>query len=317
MRRAFAEAIVELAARDSRVVFLTGDLGFGVFDEFRDRFGPRYINVGVAEAQMVNAAAGLAMEGYRPIAYSIASFATARPFEQLRFCVAYHGLPVTLVGAGRGFTYAASGVSHHASDDLALMSALPGMQTVAPGDPTEVSALLPQVVASGRPAYFTVGRYGEPTFESDAPIELGKMRCLREGRRVAIVAQGEVAHEALGAVDALTAAGYDPSIYNVHTIKPLDHEGLARLGETYDALIVVEEHVPLGGLWDAVARHHAERPLAASLVRLGAPDAFMIGNPSREEVRARIGVNSDAIVRAVRDACASPSQAVTELRPHG
>ena len=152
MRKAFAQTLTRLAEEDPRVVFITGDLGFQVLDELRDRFPERYINVGVAEAEMVSLAAGMAAEGFRPVAYSIASFATARPYEQIRYCVAYHNVPVLLIGAGRGYLYSTSGVSHHAADDLALMSVLPNMTVVAPGDPVEISALLPELLRSGRPA---------------------------------------------------------------------------------------------------------------------------------------------------------------------
>src|SRR3989338_5271951 len=144
MRHAFAETLTRLAAEDPQLVFLTGDMGFQMFDEFKRRYGPRYVNVGVAEAQLINAAAGLALEGWRPVAYSIASFLTARPFEQIRVSVNYHNLPVLIVGAGGGYAYAASGVTHHAADDLALMAVLPNMRVVAPGDPNEVAKLVPQ-----------------------------------------------------------------------------------------------------------------------------------------------------------------------------
>ena len=118
MRRAFADSFTKAAKADPSIAFITGDLGFQVFDEFEKEFPGRYINAGVAEAQMIYTAAGMAVEGYRPIAYSIASFATGRPFEQIRYCIAYPKLPVMLVGAGRGYLYSTSGVSHHEGDEL-------------------------------------------------------------------------------------------------------------------------------------------------------------------------------------------------------
>ena len=159
MRKAFAEALFQAAEKDPRVIFLTGDLGFGTFDAYQAKFGPRYVNVGVAEAQLVNAAAGLALEGWRPIIYSIASFATGRPFEQIRISVGYAGLPVVIIGAGGGYTYASSGVTHHAGEDLGLMSLIPGMTVVAPGDPNEVTQLLPQLLKLDGPSYLRVGKY--------------------------------------------------------------------------------------------------------------------------------------------------------------
>src|ERR1051325_2288870 len=130
MRRAFGDALVKAAQDDDRVIFLTGDLGFGVFDEFIARFPRRYVNVGVAEAQLVDCAAGLALEGWRPIVYSIASFMTGRAYEQIRLAVGYHRLPVVVVGAGGGYTYANAGVTHHAKEDLALMSLIANMVVV-------------------------------------------------------------------------------------------------------------------------------------------------------------------------------------------
>ena len=173
MRKAFSEVVARLGREEPKLAFITGDLGFQVFDVFEKECGARYVNVGVAEAQMVYVAAGMAAEGWLPIAYSIASFAGARPFEQIRYCIAYPNLPVTLVGAGRGYTYATSGVSHHAVDDLAIMSALPNMTVVTPGDPGEIEQLFPQVIRARRPAYFTVGRFGEPRYQAEEPAILG------------------------------------------------------------------------------------------------------------------------------------------------
>ncbi len=300
MRKAFSESLVRAAEADPRLVFVTGDLGFQVFDEFRAKCGPRFVNVGVAEAQMVSLAAGLAAEGWHPVAYSIASFATARPFEQLRYCVAYPNLPVTLVGAGRGFTYANAGVSHHALDDLALMTALPNMTVVTPGDPTELEQLFPQVMQLPGPAYFTVGRFGEPRYEGLEPAVLGRIRLLRQGERIAILTTGEVASEALRASELLLADGVAPIVCQVHTVKPLDTSGLDELASRVSAFVVVEEHLPQGGLWSAITQWSAQREVPARVVRLGPPDAFALGNYKREGFRRRMSYDAPAIADACR-----------------
>jgi transketolase len=302
MRKAFAETLTALATRNDRVAFVTGDLGFQVFDDFQARFGPRYVNVGVAEAQMIYTAAGMAMEGWRPVAYSIASFATARPFEQIRYCVAYPGLPVVLVGAGRGYLYSTSGVSHHAGDDLALMTSLPGMTVVAPGDPEEVAQLLPQLFELPGPSYLTVGRFGEPDYAALEPAVLGKARKLRDGGRVALLCTGEIANEALRGVDLLAPEGILPAVYQVHTVKPLDEEILVALANSAETLIVVEEHVPSGGLWAAVASWMARTGAFIRTVRLGAPDSFALGNLKQDELRRRFGLDAHAIAVACRGA---------------
>jgi len=300
MRKAFSDSLMKEAEKNPQVTFMTGDLGFQVFDEFSRKFGPRYINVGVAEAQLINMAAGMAAEGWRPIAYSIASFATARPFEQIRYCVSYPNLPVTLVGAGRGFTYSTSGVSHHALDDIGLMSLLPNMTVVIPGDPTEIEELLPQVMQCSGPAYFTVGRFGEPRYEAEEPSVLGKARLLKSGQKIAIISTGEITHEVLNAVSILHPEHIIPMVYQMHTIKPLDTITLNSVADQVKAMLVVEEHVPNGGLWAAVTQWNATRNKPIRLKRLGPPDAFVLGNLNREDVRKKLMCDAQAIVKTCR-----------------
>ncbi|WP_136514973.1 transketolase family protein [Geomonas edaphica] len=302
MRKAFSETLTRLAAADPRIAFVTGDLGFQVFDEFENSFPGRYINAGVAEAQMIYTAAGMASEGWKTVAYSIASFATARPFEQIRYCVAYPNLPVILVGAGRGYLYSTSGVSHHAADDLALMSALPNMTVVAPGDPCEIEQLLPQLFALNGPAYCTVGRFGEPSYLAEEPAVLGKARLLRKGEKVAIIGTGEIANEILKAYDVLTAEGITPFVYQMHTVKPLDTATLGELSQKVETLIVVEEHVPYGGMWSAVADWGVREGLPCRLLRLGPPDSFALGNLKQNELRKRWKFDATAIADACRTA---------------
>jgi transketolase len=308
MRRAFAETLNQLASENPRIIFLTGDLGFQVFDSFRERFGPRYVNVGVAEAQMVCAAAGLALEGWRPITYSIASFMTARAFEQIRVSVCYPQLPVLIVGAGGGYGYASSGVTHHAADDLALMSVLPGMTVIAPGDPNEVAQLLPQAMRLPGPAYFRIMGVGEPWLDTDAPIILGRARELRKGDRIAILCTGDISSIVMKAVDTLEPEKIFPAVYNIHTVKPLDSAGLDQIAERVEMIIVVEEHVPLGGLGAAVSAWMARNEKKTRLVRLGPPDALAMGNPRRTELQQRWHYDAKAIANACRRAWKDSSQ---------
>jgi len=302
VRKAFADSLLNLAAGNSRIIFLTGDLGFQVFDEFHARFGSRYINAGIAEAQMVCAAAGLAKEGWRPLVYSIASFATGRAFEQIRVNIAYPHLPVVVVGAGGGYTYASSGVTHHAAEDLALMSLLPGMTVVAPGDAHEVTELLPQLLQLGGPSYIRIGRYGEATYQADAPVELGRARLLRPGEQVALISTGDLASVTLQAARQLGAEGIHPVVYQMHTVKPLDTATLDELVGRVETLIVVEEHGPLGGLATAVGTWRAARREAPRVVRLGPPDALALGSLDRETLRHRWEYDADAIAQACRAA---------------
>jgi transketolase len=300
MRRAFAKALCGAAEKDPDLMFLTGDMGFQVFDEFVSKFNQRYINVGIAEAQMVAMASGLAKEGFRPVIYSIASFMTARPFEQIRVCVSYPGLPVLIVGAGGGYAYSASGVTHHAGDDLALMSLLPGMTVVAPCDPPEITALLPQLLALKGPAYLRVGMFGEPEVPAAEPPVLGKARLLAQGEKAAIVTTGDLAVVALEAVQELNREGISPSLYHFHTVKPLDTGTLDKIAGHTRTIIVVEESSPLGGLSAAIAGWMASGGNKPGLIRLGPPDKFLCGNPSRETLAKRYGYDKRGIIDSCR-----------------
>jgi transketolase len=300
MRKAFTRALTEIASQDSRVALVTGDLGFQVFDEFHERFGPRYINVGVAEAQMIYTAAGLATVGWRPVAYSIASFATARPFEQIRYCVSYPNLPVVIIGAGRGYLYSTSGVSHHAADDHALMSLLPGMTVVSPGDPTEVTQLFPQLFKLSGPSYFSVGRFGEPSYEAPEPAILGRARLLREGEQIAVISTGEIANEVLKALELLETEKIFPIAYQMHTVKPLDTVTLDLLSKEVHTIVVVEEHVPNGGLWAAICAWRAGIETAPRLLRLGPPDTFALGNLRQDDLRRQLKFDANAIANTCR-----------------
>ena len=313
MRRAFADALVTAARRDPKVVFLTGDLGFGTFDAFEKEFGDRYLNVGIAEALLVDAAAGLAREGWRPIVYSIASFMTGRAFEQIRFAVGYEGLPVAVVGAGRGLTYSTSGISHHALDDVALMSSIPGVTVVTPGDPAEVSALLPQVLTLDGPSYFSVGKYGEPTYEALEAPALGKLRLLQRGHAVAVITLGEMASVALDAARRVEADGWRPAVYQVHTPKPLDVGAIHAIAGEFEHIIVVEEHLPQGGLHAAIAMSLAGSSHTASLFRLGPPDRFLVGNVERDRLRRRLGYDADSIAAQCRACSGVPSRELESI----
>ncbi len=300
MRRAFSDSLVRLAGQDDRLIFLTGDLGFQVFDEFCEKFPGRYVNVGVAEAQLVDCAAGLALEGWRPVVYSIASFMTGRAFEQIRVTVSYQNLPVMIVGVGGGYLYGDSGVTHHAKEDLGLMSLLPNMTVTAPGDPDEINQLMPQLLKLDGPSYIRIGRFDEPRYETPSPVIVGKARLLREGERVAVVTTGAEAARAVEAWDVLSSERIAPSVYQFHTVRPLDTKTLDSLAREVETLIVVEEHAVTGGLRTTVNSWCAGRDETLKVIGLGPDDGLALGNPSQEELRERYSYNSKSIVEACR-----------------
>lgn len=308
MRKAFNDTLFTLAGENPRVALLTGDLGFQVFDPFHQKYGPRFVNVGVAEAALVTAAAGMAQEGWRPFAYSIASFITGRAFEQIRITVDYPNLPVVIVGGGGGYTYASSGVTHHAAEDIALMSLLPNMSVVIPGDPYEIRELMPQMVALNGPSYLRVGRYGEPTYAGDEAVVLGKGRRLRDGERVAVLTTGDMALVVHAALDTLASEKVFPMAYQFHTVKPLDTALLDTLAEQVDTFVIVEECFPGGGLASAISAWATSRETAPRIHRLGPPDRLALNNLVRDALRTELGYDAVGIANACRQAWSKPAR---------
>lgn len=302
MRLTFVKTLTHLAEKNPRLVLITGDLGFQIFDEFRSRFGSRYINAGVAEAQMICAAAGLSFEGWRPFTYSIASFHIGRPYEQIRLAIGYPGLPVVIVGVGGGFGYSHSGITHHAAYDLALMGSIPGMTIIAPGDPNEVDALLPQIVELSGPCYLRIGRGGEPLVHADSPVLLGKARLLNDGEGVAILSTGEMAGVAMKAVEILKGEGICPIIYQFHTLKPFDSTVLDTLPSKVHTIITIEEHLPDGGLNSAVNAWRAGLEKGPGLIRLGPPDELALGSLHTNALRCRLKYDPESLAETCRGA---------------
>ncbi|MBY0430239.1 MAG: hypothetical protein K2Q10_03505 [Rhodospirillales bacterium] len=300
MRRAFADTLYRIGRENDRLVFLTGDLGFQVFDDFEREFPERYLNVGVAEAQLVDCAAGLALEGFRPVTYSIASFMTGRAFEQIRVAIGYHRLPVVVVGAGGGYTYASSGVTHHAKEDAALMALIPGMTVTLPGDPAEVETLLPQLVALPGPSYMRVGRFGEPRLDSATSIELGKGRLLSDGAGIGILSTGGTAVPALAAVRRLQAEGKHPALLHFHTLRPFDETALAALAGRVSHLVAVEDHGRQGGLAATVADWLARTGSGLPLTYLGPGDELVLGNPHHDQLAQSRGYDAEGIATCCR-----------------
>ena len=230
MRTAFKEILDELAQRDERIIFLTGDLGFQLFDEFKNKYKDRYINVGVVEAQMAVAAAGLALEGFKPIIYSIASFLLRRSFEQLKISIGYHNLPIVIIGAGGGFSFSTSGPTHHSSDDLSLMSLIPEMTITSPGSPDELKEILPQLINLDSPSYMRIGKFGETNYSSRDKTILNKLKTIYKGQDYAFITTGDLVTYLLPTFNKLKENNIDFSFFQAHTIVPLDLNDLKSKG---------------------------------------------------------------------------------------
>lgn len=269
MRNEFVDELVALAEADERVMLLTGDLGFMVLEEFQRRFPDRFVNCGVAEQNMVGVATGLAEAGYVPFVYSIATFAALRPYEFIRNGPALHRLPVRIVGVGGGFDYGHNGITHFALEDYAVMRAQPAIATIAPADAEQARAALRATAELPGPAYFRVSKRGDELPGLGGRFELGRLEVLREGRDVAILAIGSIAHEAVAAADLLADRGVDAAVGLVSSFNPSPVEDVAELLGDVPVAMTIEAHYRDGGLGSLVAETIAERGLSCRLLRAG------------------------------------------------
>lgn len=302
MRGAFVDALLGMAQSDPSVFLMTGDLGFGVLNEYRQQCPDQFLNVGVAEQNLAGIAAGVALTGHRVYIYSIGNFPTLRCLEQIRNDICYHEADVTVVTVGGGMAYGALGASHFALEDLAIMRALPNMAVVAPADPHEVRELLPQLAERGGPTYLRLGRAGEPdVHEPGTPIVLGRPVVVRQGDgRICVVTTGGMLSVAREAVDRLERElGLTCTLASVHSLSPVDGDVLGDLLAEHRVVVSFEEHSVIGGLGSLVAEHLAERAGGTRLVRMGLPRGFPSGIGSQEYLRTVNGVDANALARSI------------------
>ncbi len=304
MRNAFAREITRLATEDPRVVLLSGDIGNKLFDDLKAAAPGRFMNCGVAEANMTGVAAGLATQGFRPFTYTITPFATVRCLEQIRVDICYQNLPVVVVGTGAGLSYMELGPTHHSCEDIGLLRLLPNMSVVCPCDPVEVGLALRAAMTQDGPVYIRLGKKGEPKLHASVPdFKIGKAITLKEGTACCILATGNMVASALEVGRALDAQGISTRVESMHTVKPLDLELLSSLKDRYGVVATMEEHSLLGGLGAAVAEWAADQPdRPFRLIRFGTEDRFLEVVGTQEYGRELSGLGIPRMVETLRAA---------------
>ena len=253
-RAAYGEALAELGAVNSKVVALDADLAHATMTvTFKNAYPDRHFNAGIAEANMVGMAAGMATMGLVPFCSTFAMFGAGRAYEQVRNSVAYPHLNVKLAMTHAGVSVGEDGASHQCIEDIALMRAIPGMTVIWPADAKEARRAVFAAAEMEGPVYLRLARLASPVFEDEQPFTIGKANVLREGSDVAVFATGLMVSESLAAAKLLEAQGVSAAVINVHTIKPLDAECVAAYARKCGKVVTVEEHSVIGGLGDAVA----------------------------------------------------------------
>lgn len=302
MRTTFIKTLLDLARKDKRIILLTADLGFSVFEEYIKELPKQYFNMGVAEQNMTGVAAGLAAEGKIPLIYSIVPFVTMRNFEQIRNDVCYQDLNVKIVGVGAGFSYGPYGHTHHGLEDLGILRTLPNLTILAPGDPLEAALATKGMLKKTGPVYLRLGKAGEPNVHQKSPVfQIGKGIVIEEGRDLTILATSTMLLTASLVKDKLREKGYSVRFVSMHTIKPLDEELIIDCNQKTKAIFTVEEHSLIGGLGSAVAEILAENGGKTIFKRIAVPDHFTKEIGLSDYMRKVNGLSVDQITKTIEE----------------
>ena len=310
MRKTSLNKVYEHALKDERIVFIGSDLGAGTLDDFKRDIPERFFMEGVSEAHVVGMASGMAMDGRIVYVNTIATFLTRRCFEQLVNDACLHEAKVRLIANGGGLVYAPLGPTHLATDDIAILRAIPNMTIVAPSDAEEMKRLIPQTIDWPGPLYIRLAKGGDKVVSrDDLPFEIGRAIELRPGGDVTLVTTGVTLQVALDAAARLAGEGIDAGVLHMHTIKPLDAAALMERLSKVPAMVTIEEHSLMGGLGSAVAELIAESDMAVSFRRIGIPDVFPHQYGRQEDLMRTYGITPENVAAVAADMLGAAPQA--------
>jgi len=302
MRRAFIEALCELGKKDECIWLLTGDLGFSVLESFSERFPDRFVNVGVAEQNMMGIAAGLALCDKMVFTYAIANFPPFRCLEQIRNAIAYHRLNVKIVSVGGGLVYGPQGYTHHGLEDIAVLRVLPNMTVIVPGDPVESRLATLSFANLPGPCYLRLEGKGAPVVHEKEPeFKIGRALVMRQGTDIAFLCTGGILRTVLEAADILAAESVSASVLSIHTVKPIDEDAILSAATKIGCVMTVEEHSVIGGLGSAVAEVLARSNLAKVAFYQHGIKEITCGIGKQRYLRERVGLTPEGIAEKARN----------------
>lgn len=301
MRDVFARELVRLASEDDRIMFVTGDLGFGVFEDYIAKHGSQYLNVGVAEQNMVAVATGLALEGRIVFVYSIGNFPVLRCLEQIRNDAAYHDANVKVVSIGGGFSYGPLGMSHHATEDIAIMRSIPQIRSFTPGTLSDVAHSMEEMAKSSGTDYLRLDKSHGEEAPGAEDFREGAWRIMSLGSDVTLVACGGILGEAQDAAQQLKGRGLNAQVVDATQVSPIAAEEVLRCLGRSPAIVTLEEHVVRGGLAGVVAESIATTGHRARLIPVGVGSSFMSEVGSQGYLRKQTGLDASSVVRLVVD----------------
>lgn len=302
MRQTFINTMIELARTNPKLMLLIGDTGFSVVEPFEQEFGPRFMNIGIAEQNFISVAAGIAAMGMKPVAYNVVSFMTLRAAEQIFLDICYQENPVVMVGVGGGFAYGNAGPTHHSLQDIAIMRSFPNLLVYCPGDPVEMRWALCDALESNHPAYIRIGRSVDPVVhQSEVLFQRGRAVQVYEGTDVTLFVCGTMLKEAVQVQKMLEQDGISTGLYSMPSIKPLDCDTIQRCAQHSRLICTIEEHSVVGGLGSAVAEVLSDDPKGnAPLKRFGVPDSFAMLTGGRDFQLNYFGLAPEQMYREIK-----------------
>lgn len=305
MRTALINALIDVAERDPDVFLLTGDLGYGALDQYIKSFPEQFINAGIAEQNMTSLAAGMAMDGRRVFTYSIGNFNSLRCLEQIRNDIAYHNANVTVISVGEGFAYGYAGFTHHLTEDISVLRAIPNLKIFSPSDPFEAGEVLRMAYRESGPSYIRLGKGGEKIINHDKKsLSYGKLNCVAKGEDLCFITTGGIVDEVMKCKNRLETEGKKVSVYTLPIIKPLDIDSLAEQLRDYNYIVSVEEHTIVGGLGSLIAEILSDRKInSCSLIRIGIRDCFVADVGDREHLRKIAKIDMNSIYEEIQRIC--------------
>lgn len=305
MRTSFINTLLDLAKIDNRIFLLTADVGFSVLEKFIEEFPDRYLNVGVAEANMINIASGLTMSGKNVYVYSMAHFITTRCYEQIKLNLCYQNMNVKLIGSGGGLSYGYEGVTHHAIEDISIMRSLPNMCVICPSDPIETKYAIESSLNYKGPVYIRVGRNNPQVHKNDINFKIGKGIILKKGKDLNILTTGNMLEISNIVSGKLEEDNFDVGVISMHTVKPLDVDLIKELACDGKPIFTIEEHSIIGGLGSAVSEIIAELECNIPFKRIGLPDEYSHVIGSQNYQRKKYGIDVDGIYKIIKAYIAS------------
>jgi len=292
MRNTIIDAIFHQALTDSKVFLISGDAGFGVLDDYQQRLPDQYLNLGIAEQNMIGFSAGLSMSGFNVFVYNIVPFVLYRCYEQVRNDICYQRLPVTLIGAGAGLTYAPGGMTHYAIEDIGLAKTLPNLVVMSPADIQEAIQSIDFAIQHDSPVYIRVAKGGEAKIYSRDIKDIRKPVLVQKGKKTAVLFHGSVGEEVIKAVEMCS---YEPTLISVPMLQPLDFEALNGMLDGVEVLITVEEHYTETGLGGILSHWIASQRLPYRLTCLGIKNEFVHAVKHLDGMRDHYGISAGRI----------------------